>query len=527
MTETYLLITFGAIVAALGFTLVCVKGPFAVFQQEGYCGRFFLKWYFRSANVQRKRFSLLTLALLLLTALFGLSFAFLGVVGSEIIQGVAFASVTVAFFLISKKAAKVPFRATHRAVRLAVCFFLICFGIVFGMCVGLYYAADALGGGIYTILRYLPVTLLPLVFPLIICLANTVMSVYEIPRSKSFIRRAKRALEKSPCVKVGITGSFGKTSVKHYAAALLGDRYRVLATPASYNTPIGIAKCVNEKGLDCDIFLAEMGARKVGDIKELCDMVVPKYAVVTGVCPQHLETFGSIENIRAEKGVLAQRAEISVLGATAADMKRAGSLVEGEDFAAEDVTLSPDGTSFTLRIGQERVPVKTALLGRHAAEDISLAAALCRLLGVPTEELAQRIGELKPVPHRLERIEGNGVHILDDSYNSNVEGAKDAVEVLKLFEGKKYVVTPGLVELGELEEEANSALGASLSGLDGVILVGETLVLSVRSGYLGAEGDAEKLRIVPTLEAAQNILAAELTEGDCVLFLNDLPDKYF
>ena len=526
MTVTYLLIAFGAIIAALSFTLVCVRGPFAVFQQEGYCGRSYLKWYFRSANVQRKRFSLLTLALLLLTALLGLCFYFVGEMGAAIIQGAAFVGVTVAFFLISKKAAKVPFRATHRAVRLAVCFFLISFGIVFGACVGLYYAADALGGGIFSILRYLPITLLPLILPLVICLANAVMAVYEIPRSKSFIRRAKRALAESPCVKVGITGSFGKTSVKHYAAALLEGSCRVLATPASYNTPIGIAKCVNEKGLDCDIFLAEMGARRVGDIKELCDMVAPKYAVVTGVCPQHLETFGSIENIRAEKGVLAERAEIAVLGASAADMKSEGSLVEGEDFAAEDVTLSPDGTSFTLRIGEERLPVKTALLGRHAAEDIALAAALCHLLGVPTAELARRIEKLKPVPHRLERIEGNGVHILDDSYNSNVEGAKDAVEVLKLFKGKKYVVTPGLVELGELEEEANSALGASLSGLDGVILVGETLVLSVRAGYLGAEGDAEKLRIVPTLEAAQDVLAEELTEGDCVLFLNDLPDKY-
>ena len=526
MTVTYLLIAFGAIIAALGFTLVCVRGPFAVFQQEGYCGRAYLKWYFRSANVQRKRFSLLTLALVLLTALFGLCFAFLGATGSEIIQGVAFVGVTVAFFVISSKAAKVPFRATHRAVRLSVCFFLICFAIVFGLCVGLWYAADALGGGIYAILRYLPVTLLPLALPLLICLANLVMSVYEIPRSAQFIRRAKRALDACSCVKVGITGSFGKTSVKHYAEELLGGVYRVIATPGSYNTPIGIAKCVNEKGLDCDVFLAEMGARKCGDIRELCDMVCPKYAVVTGICPQHLETFGSLENIRAEKGVLAERAEISVLGASAADMRREGSLVEDEDFAAENVSLSPEGTSFVLRIGQERVPVKTTLLGRHAAEDVALAAALCHLLGVPLQELAQRIETLKPVPHRLERIEGNGVHILDDSYNSNVEGARDAVEVLKLFGGRKYVVTPGLVELGELEEEANSALGASLVGLDGVILVGETLVLSVRAGYLDAGGNAENLRIVPTLDAAQKFLAEELSEGDCVLFLNDLPDKY-
>lgn len=108
----------------------------------------------------------------------------------------------------------------------------------------------------------------------------------------------------------------------------------------------------------------------------------------------------------------------------------------------------------------------------------------------------------------------------------NPEGAKNAVEVLRTADGAKFVVTPGIVELGQLEEEVNEQLGAALVGLDRVILVGETLVLDVRNGYLAAGGDAEKLTIVPTLTAAQELLAKELSAGDCVLFLNDLPDKY-
>ena len=98
--------------------------------------------------------------------------------------------------------------------------------------------------------------------------------------------------------------------------------------------------------------------------------------------------------------------------------------------------------------------------------------------------------------------------------------------MLRLADGRKAVVTPGIVELGQLEEKVNMELGASLVGLDLVLLVGETLVLDVRNGYLEAGGDAEKLRIVPTLEAAQTALAEELAAGDCVLFLNDLPDCY-
>ena len=198
----------------------------------------------------------------------------------------------------------------------------------------------------------------------------------------------------------------------------------------------------------------------------------------------------------------------------------------GRDFDAEDVQLSLDGTRFTLRLPDGRVPVEIPVLGRHAAEDAALAAALCHTLGMTAEEIAAGIRRVAPVPHRLERKDANGLIILDDGYNCNPEGAKNAVEVLRLAKGRKAVVTPGIVELGQLEEKVNMELGASLVGLDLVLLVGETLVLDVRNGYLEAGGDAEKLRIVPTLEAAQTALAEELAAGDCVLFLNDLPDCY-
>ena len=202
------------------------------------------------------------------------------------------------------------------------------------------------------------------------------------------------------------------------------------------------------------------------------------------------------------------------------------SLVMGRDFDAEDVQLSLDGTRFTLRLPDGRFSVEIPVLGRHAAEDAALAAALCHTLGMTAEEIAAGIRRVAPVPHRLERKDANGLIILDDGYNCNPEGAKNAVEVLRLANGRKAVVTPGIVELGQLEERVNMELGASLVGLDLVLLVGETLVLDVRNGYLEAGGDAEKLRIVPTLEAAQTALAEELAAGDCVLFLNDLPDCY-
>ena len=144
--------------------------------------------------------------------------------------------------------------------------------------------------------RFVPLTFVPLILPFLAVAANFCMKAYEIPRNRGYIVRAKRKIAESNCLKIGITGSFAKTSVKHFAAAIAGSKYRVAATPASYNTPMGVARTVFEQGLDCDLFFVEMGARRRGDIQELCDMVSPEIGVVTGICPQHLETFLTIEN---------------------------------------------------------------------------------------------------------------------------------------------------------------------------------------------------------------------------------------
>ena len=167
-------------------------------------------------------------------------------------------------------------------------------------------------------------------------------------------------------------------------------------------------------------------------------------------------------------------------------------------------------------------------MGEHNAENIALAAALAVQLGLTATEIADGISSLGYVPHRLQLLESNGVYILDDGYNANEIGAERAIDALCRFEGKKWLVTPGIVECGVLEETVNGKLGEKIAtaGLDRVILVGETLVGAVKSGYLSAGGDTQKLTVVNTLDKAQAILGAELTQGDCVLFLNDLPDAF-
>lgn len=518
-------IVFGGILSGWLLSLVSIR-MLGILQQEGYTSKPFLKWCFKKGNLEARRLVVLTISLALLLALFNLCFSFLGYQIANIISVVPFAGWMIFYYIAERKRAlKVKTVPTPRMIRLALCnlFFLVALSVGLGFaCTA---ASLAINKSWYYLFRFVYFALLPLTLPCMIAFANTVMKAYEIPHTKKYLKKAKKLLAESNCKIVGITGSFGKTSVKNFANTILSTKYRVLATPASYNTPLGISKTLNEFGLDCDIFLAEMGARKTGDIKELCDLVNPEYGVVTGVCCQHLESFGSLKKIQAEKGVLAKRAKKVVLGSSVTAEKE-GALREGVDFAAEDIRLSTSGTAFTLRIQNEKIPVQTALLGRHAAEDIALAAALAYLLGMTMEEIAAGIRAIEPVPHRLQKMEANGVTILDDSYNSNVEGAKIAVETLKLFEGRKFVVTPGLVELGLIEKKKNEELGALFTELDGVVLVGETRVLPLRNGYLAAGGDAEKVQMVPSLNKAQQYLATVLEAGDTVLFLNDLPDKY-
>ena len=155
-----------------------------------------------------------------------------------------------------------------------------------------------------------------------------------------------------------------------------------------------------------------------------------------------------------------------------------------------------------------------------------LCVTLCIQLGMTGEEIARGIEKLDYTPHRLQLIKAGGAYILDDGYNASETSAKEALAALKRFDKKTIVVTPGIVETGVLEEQIGGKLGEWLVGIDKVILVGDTLVGAVKSGYLSAGGEKQNLVVVPSLDEAKEILKGELGEGDCVLFLNDLPDVY-
>ncbi len=517
-----------AVVFACFLSLTAFK-TLGILQGFGYKGGKLFGWAGRKSNLTQARFSLLAIATALASAVIALCFGFAGAHWSAVIGLTAYLIFFVLYLVAeSRRAIKNSATLTPRFKRLLVTFWLTFAVITYLVVTLLNFGEYAWGARLFATLKYSVLAVLPLLIIPVVCLANCITLIWETPINKSYVKKAKRAVAAADIKVVGITGSYGKTGAKNILAAMLAKSYRVLSTPSSFNTPLGIARTVNGNDLkNFDVLIAEMGARHKGDIAELCAICPPDYSLITGICPQHLESFKTIENIVAAKGEILTGTKIKCV--IAADCFEHFKDFDGNKAVCDcvsDVKADCTGTEFTLKLGGESKRVKTVLLGEHSAYNIGLCAQAAYEMGVGLEQIAEAVGELNFTEHRLQLIENNGVFILDDGYNSNVVGARAAIKVLKYFGGKKIAVTPGLVELGILEERENAALGGELVGLDYVILVGETLVTAVKNGYLQAGGDPEKMAVVPSLAAAQDVLKDLLAKGDCVLFLNDLPEIY-
>ncbi len=354
-----------------------------------------------------------------------------------------------------------------------------------------------------------------------------------------YLNRCRRDLRsRRGMAVVGITGSFGKTGVKKYLTAMLSRKYRTQCTPKSFNTPMGICRSVNGLPADTEIFVVEMGARRRGDIARLCRLTDPCYGVITGVTAQHMETFGSIDNVYAAKKELPDSVCagggtccFNTANALAARMysecggRKISSGPNG-DVRAEDVSVGSFGSAFTLRFPSgEKVRCKTRLLGRANVQNVTLAAAAAYDLGVSPADIADAISELTPAEHRMQPIVSRGMTIIDDSYNANPEGVRNAFDAIARFEGKKAVATQGIVEGGKDGARLNEELGRELAAVaDVVVLIGKNAP-DIRRGLTSA-GYRGTLFVVRGLEDAKHVFATGLGGVSVLLIQNDLPDNY-
>ena len=383
-----------------------------------------------------------------------------------------------------------------------------------------------------------------LLLPLLVALAALIALPIEKSINRMYMRDAQRRMDAQPSlIRIGITGSYGKTSVKNILYTILSQKYNVLSTPASFNTPMGLTRVIRERLEPAhQIFLAEMGARHRKDIKELTDFIHPTIGVLTSVGPQHLDTFKTLENIIQTKYDLIRAIPADGFAVFNDDHGICADLYEktlntpkaivnrmGGDVWAEDVAVTAQGSTFALCFADgSRIPCQTRMLGAHNISNILLSCAVAKHLGLSNSQIQRGISQLTPVEHRLQLLKSaGGVTVIDDAFNSNPSGAKAALDVLSKFPGRRIIVTPGMVELGDREAEYNRELGREMaSAADVCVLIGKKHTLPIQEGLLTAGYPSGDIHVFSSLNDATAWLKGFMRSGDFVLYENDLPDHY-
>lgn len=392
---------------------------------------------------------------------------------------------------------------------------------------------------------YLILGLLSYINLFVILLINFINRPIEKIVGIHFENKAKNKLASMTNMDViGITGSYGKTSTKNILYDILNIKYNVFKTPANYNTPFGLMITINNF-LDIynDYFIAEMGACKKGEIKELCDLVHPKYGILTRVGLAHLETFGSEENIQHTKFELIESLPSDGIGILNGDdekqlsynikndctIKWIGIDNHRVDCYAKNLELSHKGTKFIVKFkdSKEEYNFETKLLGRNNIYNILAGITLGRELGISIKDLQKAVKRVTPVEHRLSMTKYYDINLIDDAYNSNPMGCKMALEVLSMMPGKHIVVTPGMIEVGSREYEVNKEFGREIaSSSDEVILIGEEKTKPIYEGLTEKQYPKEKIHILNDVMDAFPLMLKLKEKDTYVLLENDLPDSF-
>lgn len=458
---------------------------------------------------------------------------------------IAWSAFQVATLIWRKKVeAKKPLVYTARAKRV--------FGLAVFLLVGLAVGLALQGASTTSTTWSVAIFLFSEVTVITLTVANLLIYPLERAINGAYLRSAKKRIKTLTPKVIGITGSYGKTSTKYILHQILSQKFNTLMTPDSYNTPMGVTKVIRgDLTAAHEVFIVEMGAYRRGDIRELCELASPEIGILTAVGPQHLERFKSIETIAKTKYELIESLPADGLAVFNCDNDIVAGLADktddkqviryavdaDSDLTASNIRHTDAGLEFTVHSNAPQaageIEIRTQLLGRHNVSNILAATSVALACGMELEEIRDAVAKVEPVPHRLELSAGpGGVTIIDDSFNANPVGAKAALEVLDDFgrtpnRGKKVLVTPGMVELGEQEYEENRRFGERAAQVcDRVILVGPNRTAPILDGLKTANYPKEQVRIAANLAEVKEYLAKLLSPGDVVLFENDLPDNY-
>ena len=521
-----------------------LKQSLHIIQLEGYSSEKYMNWIEGNKEIVHRSNDIIYVV-------FSLVFSVFTAVGSlgRRIYPYAVIYAAISLFLLysnisSKEEYKKPLVFTPRAKRLyGIALAMVLLDLLITLGIVQIISKDVFSylpiwAGILTIIYYFS--------PLYIYGANFIAEPIENRINNKYYEAASEKIKNMNINSVGITGSYGKTSTKFITAAILSERYKVLNTPESYNTPMGISKVINnELTPDYDVFIAELGATKLKDIDEVAKLANPKIGIITSIGPCHLETFKSIDNIMRTKYELIENLPDDGTAIFNYDNEYVRKLsdktfkakllygienIEEADVFATNIHVDSNGSSFSLCISSlGTIDCTTKLLGEHNILNILAGVSVASVLGLSLEEIARGISKLKPVEHRLQLIDqGTGVLVIDDAFNSNPDGAKAALNVLNSFKDRrKIIVTPGMIELGDLEKKENFKFGENIASVcDAAILVGKKRTIPIYEGIRKHNFNEDNLYVVNSLNEATEILKTLTRINDVVLFENDLPDTY-
>jgi UDP-N-acetylmuramoyl-tripeptide--D-alanyl-D-alanine ligase len=356
---------------------------------------------------------------------------------------------------------------------------------------------------------------------------------------------AKKLSQYSDLKVIGITGSYGKTSVKTYLSQLLEIDYNVVKTSENINTPIGVAKFILSHDFSTnDIFLVEMGAYQPGEIKVICDMVKPKIGILTGINEEHLSLFGSIEAIQQTKYELLRSVPNEGLVVTCADNKycteyldelKANTIktfgvdeINEPDFLIKQIESKQDKLYFSGKLEGNPIEITASVVGRHNAENLANSILTAQFLGVTLKTIKDKCLKLNVPDRRLTIRDYGRATIIDDSYNANPRGFKAALNVLDSFSSSKkhIVITRGMLELGKRSYEIHKEMGEEISFYaDELIIISEDVEQPLKAGIM--DKYRTKVKTIFEIEDLLNYVKDLYDSNSVVLIENRLPPKVY
>ncbi|MGN0929080.1 MAG: Mur ligase family protein [Alphaproteobacteria bacterium] len=382
--------------------------------------------------------------------------------------------------------------------------------------------------------------------PFMLIVSNILLKPFEIFIRHKYVKEAEKKLDEVKPVVIGITGSFGKTSTKNILHHIVSSVAPTLTTARSINTLMGITQVIrSDLKKNHKYFIVEVGTSAKGKIKKICSLIKPKFGILTAVGFAHFANFKNQESLAKEKMDLIKSVNsnngVSVINTLQVDKKfipadikniifLSDSVENKNTYKISDIVQNINGISFVLSFDRKNYKIEAPIFGLHQANNISMAFIMAVKLGIPVDTIIASLKTLKQVEHRLEvKKQADGTVIIDDGFNSNVDGFISALGTLKTLatNGRAILITPGMVELGKKHKEQHIRVAKeALLKCDIVIAVVPERIKDFVDTFKNSMNKNQQIILVDSFKEALIWTAKNVHKGDVILYENDLPDLF-